>query len=169
MVTKARFAPTRSGMLQLGDSCPLPLEWVLCGCLVNEASTWFCMPASKSKAGGQEGPPPLSGSRINPQHFYQVGDFAEMVQGVAGRFVVSTQKVGVEHILPRPTAPGTRLDLGQADVAQCEYSQSLEQGAGDILDAKGNRGFVGAGQNAPGSTDQEEASKVTLVVFHARR
>ena len=74
-----------------------------------------------------------SGCRIDSQHFYQVGYLAQMAQGVAGGFVVSAEKVGIEHIFPGTSAAGTRLDLGQADIAQSKYRQRLEQRAGECF------------------------------------
>src|SRR5882724_5910110 len=91
-----------------------------------------------------------------------------MVQGVPSWFIVSAKKVGVKNVLPGAATPGTRLDLGQADIAQREYGQGLEQRACNVLDAESNRGFVGAGQNTPGSADQEEAGEVAFVVFNTR-
>ena len=49
-----------------------------------------------------------------------------MVKGVAGRFIISPEKVGVEHIFPGSAPQRARLDLGQADVAQRKNRERLE-------------------------------------------
>src|SRR5690348_5498028 len=84
---------------------------------------------TKFKGGGRGARPTqaLSGGGINAQHLHQVGYLSQMTQCVARGFIVSAEKVGVEHILPGPTAQGPRLNFGQADVAQREHRQRLEQ------------------------------------------
>src|SRR6202030_2936931 len=57
------------------------------------------------------------GSRINYQHFDQVGDLAKMVQGVARGLVVAAHEIHVEDILPWPPTHGSRLNFVEADVA----------------------------------------------------
>jgi hypothetical protein len=64
-----------------------------------------------------------SGGGIDAQHFHKVGDFAEVAEGILRGFVVAAQEVDVEDVLPRTAAHGARLDLAQADVAQCEDAE----------------------------------------------
>src|SRR5271165_4828723 len=108
-----------------------------------------------------------------------------MAECVAGGFVIAAEEVYIEYVLPRPSAQRARLDLAQADVAQSEDAERLEEGSGEILDLEGDGGLVGAWRNQPlivgrGSTgsvfsgcgwlrpaNQEEAGKVTFVVFDA--
>src|SRR5450432_3300608 len=110
-----------------------------------------------------------SSCRINSQHFNQIGHFAEMMQGVASGLVVSAKKVGVEHIFPGPPTQRPRLYFGQADVTQSEYCQRLEERAGNVLDAEGNRSLIRSRKYAPRLADQKEAGEVAFVIFDAGR
>src|SRR5450755_4939991 len=60
-------------------------------------------------------PPDLScpriRGRIDTQHFHELGDFAQVAQRMARGFVIAAQDVGEEHIFPRTSPHGTRLDL----------------------------------------------------------
>ena len=85
----------------------------------------------------------LSGG-INSQYLDELGDFAEMAECVAGGLVVAAYKVYIEHVFPRVSTHGTRLDLAQADVAQGKDAQRFEQSAGQIFYLKRDGSFVGA-------------------------
>src|ERR1700680_71215 len=75
----------------------------------------------------------ISRCRVDPQDLDELGDLAQMAEGVAGGFVVAAEEVHIEHVLPGPSAHGARLDLAQADVAQGENAERLEQCAGQVL------------------------------------
>ena len=112
-----------------------------------------------------------------------------MAKGVAGGFVVSAEEVYVENIFPGTSAHGARLDLTEADVAQGENAERLEERSGQVLYLEGDGGLVGTGRNealvAGGGasaslfvdggycrfpcrfTNQEEAGEVAFVIFDA--
>jgi hypothetical protein len=73
---------------------------------------------------------------VNPQDLDEVRDFAQMAEGVARGFVVAAQEVDVEDVLPGASAQGAGFDLAQADVAQGEDAERLEQRAGYVLTLK---------------------------------
>ena len=70
-----------------------------------------------------------------------------MAEGVARGFVVAAQKIDIKNVFPRPAAHGARFDLTQADIAQREHAEGLEQCAGDVLDFKSDGSLVGAVRN----------------------
>ena len=69
-------------------------------------------------------------SPINPEDFNELRDLAQMAEGVAGGFVVAAKEVSVEDVFPGASAHGARLDLAEADVAQSEDAERLEQRSG---------------------------------------
>src|ERR1700681_3705354 len=79
-----------------------------------------------------------SGGRVDAEHFYEVGDFAQMAQGILRGLVVAAQDVDVGHVFPWGSAHGAGLDLAQAYVAQREDAELFEERAGDVLHLEGN-------------------------------
>ena len=66
-----------------------------------------------------------------------------MTQGVAGGFIVSTQYIGKKDVFPRAAKHGARFDLAQADLAQGEHTERLEQNTRDIFQRERNGTLVG--------------------------
>src|SRR5215475_393749 len=62
-------------------------------------------------------------SWINAQYLHKISHFPQVSQGVTGRFVVPSQDVHVEDILPRPSPHRTGFDLAQTDVAKRKDAQ----------------------------------------------
>src|ERR1700687_2669893 len=108
-----------------------------------------------------------------------------MSQRVARRLGVAAQKVHVEDVLPRPSPHRAGLDLAQADIAQGEHAERLEERARHVLYLKNNGGLVGVARNeamivrtsllllrGPAShsahiANQEEPREVSFVIFDA--
>src|SRR5208282_6076746 len=90
-----------------------------------------------------------------------------MPQSIAGVFIVAAQQVHKKYVFPRTPAQRPRLDLAQADVAQREHAERLEQRSRNILDAEGQRRLVRASWRPRlSSLDQKEARKVLLVILN---
>src|SRR5208337_4247663 len=103
-----------------------------------------------------------------------------MVKGITRGFIVAAQQIDKKHVLPGTPAHGPRLDLAQADVAQREHAEGLEQRSRNVLHAEGEGGLVRLRLGrirasrrrrlSPfdvSSFDQEEAGEVLLVVFNS--
>src|SRR6185295_14879097 len=108
------------GLVWGGHSCPPPLTWII---RIHKIWDWTAelsleTQRSTSKAADKTVRPTRSRCRIDSQHLYQIGHFTQMVQGIAGRFIIPAKKIGIKHVLPRTAPARTRFDLGQADVAQ---------------------------------------------------
>ena|ERR1700691_3219047 len=43
---------------------------------------------------------------VDPQNLNELGDFAQMAEGVARRFIIAAEEVDVEDIFPRASAHG---------------------------------------------------------------
>ena len=69
-----------------------------------------------------------------------------MPHRVARVFVVAAQQVDEECVLPGTAAQGTGLNLAQADIAQGEDAERLEQAAGNVLGAESERSLIGIGR-----------------------
>src|SRR5271157_3358533 len=120
---------------------------------------------------------------VNSQDFDELGYFAQVVEGVAGGFVVAAEEVYVEDVFPGASAHGARLDLTQADVAQGEDAERFEERTGHVFYFEGNRSLIGVGRNqalvagcggsaflfsgSVRSANQEEAGEVAFVVLDA--
>src|SRR3977135_3872963 len=89
-------------------------------------------------------------SGIDSQYLHKIGDLAKMVQGIPCGLIVSAQKVHVKDVLPWPAAHGPRLDLGEADIAQGEHAQRLEESAGYVSYFKSDGSLVSSGQHEAG-------------------
>src|ERR1700722_8489219 len=72
-------------------------------------------------------------SRVNPEHFHEVGDFAQVAECVSGGLVVTAKEIDVEHIFPGTAAHGARFDFAQADVAQGEDAEGFEERSRDVF------------------------------------
>src|SRR5271155_3712487 len=101
-----------------------------------------------------------------------------MAEGIAGGFVIATQEIHVEDVFPGASAHGARFDIAEADVAQSEDAERLEERPGQILHLESDRSLVGAGRNqalvaggVPSSprrlANQEKAGEVAFVVLDA--
>src|ERR1035438_9200175 len=107
-----------------------------------------------------------------------------MVEGVAGWFVVASEEIYVEDVLPRAAAEGAGFDFAQADVAEGEDAERFEESSRLIFYFERYGRFVGAlrdealvaGNSAsllrPGwrlrrLANQEEAGEVAFVVLDA--
>ena len=106
--------------------------------------------------------------RIDAQHLYEFRDLFQVMQGVAGSFVVAAEQVHEEYVLPGPSAHGTRFDFAQADVAKRKHAQGLEERARQVAHAESEGSLVGFARRARlAATDQKEAREILLVVFDA--
>jgi hypothetical protein len=90
-------------------------------------------------------------SGIDSQYLHKIGDLAKMVQGIPCGLIVSAQKVHVKDVLPWPPAHGPRLDLAEADIAQREHAQRLEEGPGYVFYFKSDGTLVSAGLREAGA------------------
>src|ERR1700736_5124951 len=95
--------------------------------------------------------PKLLRSGVDSQYLHKIGDLAKMVQGIPCGLIVSAQKVHVKDVLPWPAAHGPRLYLAEADIAQREHAQRLEEGAGYVFYFKSDGSLVSAGQHEAGA------------------
>jgi len=66
-----------------------------------------------------------------------------MAERVARGFVVAAEQ-STKKTYSQGGRAWARFDLAQADVAQGEDAERLEQGSGNVLQAEGERGFVGS-------------------------
>src|SRR5690349_13156227 len=89
-----------------------------------------------------------------------------MPQRIACRFIVSSQDIDIEHILPRAPTHGARLNLAQTDIPQCKNAEGFEQCSRNVFHTKRERGFVRSRNYAPSLTDVKEAGEIAFVVFN---
>src|SRR5271168_1838344 len=102
-----------------------------------------------------------------------------MAEGIARGLVITAEKIYVEDVFPGTSAHGARLDLAEADVAQGEDAERLEQRSGQVLHLEGDRSLVGAGRDqalvaersaTPSPrrlANQEKAGEIAFVVLDA--
>src|SRR5271157_3642534 len=96
-----------------------------------------------------------------------------MPQGMARVFIVAAQQIHEKNVFPRTPAHGARLDLAQADVAQREHAERLEQRPGNVLQAERQRSLVRIALRlrlSPldlSSFDQKETCEVLLVILNS--
>src|SRR5579872_4977655 len=77
----------------------------------------------------------------------QTPPLLQMPQSVPRRFIVSPQKIHIEDILPGFSPQRARLNLAQADIAQSEDTERLEQRSRNIRDLKRNRSLIRVRRN----------------------
>ena len=102
-----------------------------------------------------------------------------MAQGIARRLIIAAKKVHIEDVLPGTPAHGARLDLAEADVAQGENAERLEERSGHVFYLERDGSLVGAGRDQPlvaergvspspcQLANQKKAGEVAFVVLDA--
>src|ERR1700687_4817319 len=105
--------------------------------------------------------------RITAQHSQKRSQFSKVSEGLlSGGCIRTTEKIHVESIFPRPTAPRTRLYFRQAHVAQRKYGKAPKQRSRNIVGREDDRSFIRLGAAAHRGAHQKKARKVAAVVFY---
>src|SRR5713226_108612 len=107
-------------------------------------------------------------TRIAAQHAHAGGVLGEMGECLpARRTVRAPQKVQIEKVFERATAPGPRFQLAEVDVAQCKSGQTPKQRAGNVPRGE-DEGSLVAGGAGPGdrvTPDEQKTREVFSVIF----
>src|SRR5450755_4428 len=117
---------------------------------------------------------PLRALGVAAENAEEVGDLAEVVEGVDGDGGIgASQEVQVEKVFPGLAAKRAGFNLDHVEIAQGEGAEGAEEGTGDIAGAEYQRGLpLGVGGGAErmaarviGSAQEEEAGKILAVAF----
>src|SRR5450755_4852527 len=95
---------------------------------------------------------PLRAFGVAAEDAEEVGDFAEVVEGVDGDGGIgASQEVQVEEVFPGLAAERAGFNLDHVEIAQGEGAQGAEEGTGDIAGAEYERSLpLGVGAGAEG-------------------
>src|ERR1017187_6453514 len=101
---------------------------------------------------GTERACPLRALGVAAEDAEEVGDLAEVVEGVDGDGGIgASEEVQIEEIFPRLAAKRAGFDLDHVEIAQGEGAEGAEEGAGNIAGAEYQRSLpLGVGGGAGG-------------------
>ena len=97
---------------------------------------------------------------ISAEFLHHLAAKTQVVEGhvQAGGFFEA--KIDEEDVLPGTAGDGARVDAGEIQIGVAEGGQRVEEGAGPMLERKGEAKFVGAGDGRHGSAFEYEEAGV---------